>query len=238
MFKNVLVGVDASANGRDAIALAKRLVHPDGKLTLAHVRDGHLHPNHAITPGMLAEEREASVALLEDEREASRVSAELVSVVAYTPARGLHEQAEQQGADLLVVGSCSHHGVFGRAMLGDDARAALNGAPCAVAIAPAGCAAHAELRTIGVAYNQSSESEQALEQARELAEESGASLLALEVVVIPTVLYTGLVPPLVGAGVDSMLEESLARMKRLPGVKGRAVYGITGEELAQFGDEL
>jgi hypothetical protein len=33
MFKNVLVGVDGRANGRDAIALAARLVDPDGTLT-------------------------------------------------------------------------------------------------------------------------------------------------------------------------------------------------------------
>ena len=72
--------------------------------------------------------------------------------------RGLHEQAEEQDADLLVVGSCSH-GAFGRAMLGDDTRAALNGAPCAVAIAPRGYAEHPEpIAKVGVAYNDSPES--------------------------------------------------------------------------------
>ncbi len=239
MFKNVLVGVDGSANGRDAIALAGHLTDPDGKLTLASVRDGQLHPNHAITPGMLEEEREASNALLQEERQAVAIEAELVSAVAYSAGRGLHELAEERGADLLVVGSCSHHGVLGRAMLGDDARAALNGAPCAVAIAPAGLAEHpVELRRIGVAYNQSPESKQALATARQLAGVSGGTITALEVVVIRTVLHTGLMPPLVGAGVDSMLEEALARMKAMPDVEGRAVYGITGEELAQFGDEL
>jgi nucleotide-binding universal stress UspA family protein len=239
MFKNVLVGVDGSANGRDAIALAGHLTGPGGKLTLANVRDGQLHPNHAITPGMLEEEREASAALLEDEREVAGVDAELVSVVAYSAGRGLHEQAEEQGADLIVVGSCSHHGIVGRTMLGDDTRAALNGAPCAVAIAPGGYAAHpVQLRRIGVAYNQSPESKQALQTARELAVISDGTIAALEVVVIPTVLYTGLIPPLVGAGVESALQESLARMKAMPDVQGRAVYGVTGEELAEFGDEL
>lgn len=239
MFKNVLVGVDGSKNGRDAIALAGHLTDPDGKLTLAHVRDGQLHPSHAITPGMLEEEREASADLLEAERDASGVSAELVSVVAFSPGRGLHEQTDDLRADLLVVGSCSHHGILGRAMLGDDTRAALNGAPCAVAIAPAGYAEHPmELRRIGAAYNQSPESKQALEVAREVAAASGGAVQALEVVVIPTVLYTGIMPPLVGAGVDTMLEESLARMKAIPGVQGRAVYGIAGEELAEFGDQL
>ena len=239
MFKNVLVGVDGSASGRDAIALARRLTDHDGKLALANVRDGRLHPNHAITPGTLEEEHQASVALLEGEREAADADAELVSVVAYSPGRGLHEQAEEQGADLLVVGSCAHHGIVGRTILGDDTRAALNGAPCAVAIAPAAYAEHpVELRRIGVAYNQSPESKQALQAARELAGVTDGTITALEVIAKPSVLYTGVMPPLVGAGVDSLLEESVARMKALPEVQARAVYGIPGEELAEFGDEL
>jgi hypothetical protein len=45
-------------------------------------------------------------------------------------------------------------------MLGDDTRAALNGAPCAVAIAPLGYAdGRASICKIGVAYNASPESE-------------------------------------------------------------------------------
>ena len=139
MFKNVLVGVDGRPNGRDAIALASRLIAPAGKLTLAHVHRGELRPSHAITPGLLREERSASEKLLEQERATADVSAELISIVAISPGGGLHLQAEEQSADLLVVGSCSH-GAFGRAMLGDDTRAALNGAPCAVAIASLGYA--------------------------------------------------------------------------------------------------
>src|SRR4051812_36420162 len=49
--------------------------------------------------------------------------------------RGLHELCEVIGADLLVVGS-SHRGLLGRVLIGDDTSAALNGAPCAIAIAP------------------------------------------------------------------------------------------------------
>jgi nucleotide-binding universal stress UspA family protein len=42
MFKNVLVGVDGSPNGRDAIALATQLRGHDGRLTLAHVHRSEL----------------------------------------------------------------------------------------------------------------------------------------------------------------------------------------------------
>jgi nucleotide-binding universal stress UspA family protein len=47
----------------------------------------------------------------------------------------LHELAELTDADLLVIGS-SRRGLLGRALIGGDTRAALNGASCAVAIAP------------------------------------------------------------------------------------------------------
>ncbi|MGH2913205.1 MAG: universal stress protein [Solirubrobacteraceae bacterium] len=238
MFKNVLVGVDGRPNGRDAIALASRLTDPDGKLTLAHVHSGPLHPSHAVTPGLLKEESEASHKLLEQERAAADVTAELVSLVSGSPGRGLHEQAEQQGADLLVVGSCSH-GAFGRAMLGDDTRGALNGAPCAVAIAPLGYAEHpAPIAKVGVAYNSSAESKTALAMARALAGSSGATVHALEVVSIPTVAYTGIVPPAIGDSVDVMVQEADTRMKAMSGVEGHAVYGLAGEELAAFGDHV
>ena len=129
MFKNVLVGVDGRANGRDAIALASELVDPDGTLTLAHV-----HRDEAA-------EREGSHQLLEEERNRAAVNAELVSVAARSPGDGLHQQAQELAADLLVVGCCSH-GALGRVLLGDDSRAALDGAPCTVAIATQGYADH------------------------------------------------------------------------------------------------
>jgi nucleotide-binding universal stress UspA family protein len=228
MFRNVLVGVDGRPNGRDAIALASRLKAPDGKLTLAHVH----------RPGLVREDREAAEELLERERALADVSAELLGIVAMSPGRGLHERAEEQGADLLVVGSCSH-GALGRAMLGDDTRAALNGAPCAVAVAALGYSGHpSPIARIGVAYNSTPESEAALAAARELAASTGASIHALEVVSVTTYAYTGIVPPAIGESMDTLLAEASDRMNELPGVEGRAVYGLTGEELAAFGDEV
>lgn len=238
MFKNVLVGVDGRLNGRDAIALASRLTDPAGKLTLAHVHSGQVHPLHAITPGLVKEEREASQKLLAAELAAAKVEAELVAVEDATPGGGLHRRAEEQGADLIVVGSCSH-GVIGRVMLGDDTRAALNGAPCAVAIAARGYAEHpTPLAKVGVAYNGSEEAKGALTVAREIAAPTRAEVRAIEVVSIPTYAFTGLVPPAFGETVELMLSEGNARMRELEGAEGRAVYGLAGEELAAFGDEV
>jgi nucleotide-binding universal stress UspA family protein len=239
MFENVLVGVDGRANGRDAAALAARLTDPAGKLTLAHVRAGELQQIHAATPGPPDEEHEASMELLEGERTAAGVDAELISVAAASPGAGLHRQAEEQGADLLVVGSCSR-GAFGRVMLGDDTRAALNGAPCAVAIASRGYAARAgdPITKVGVAYNGSPESEAALAKAREVATPTRATVEALEVVSIPSYAFTGLVAPAIGDTINVMIAEANERMGRLPDVEGRAVYGLAGEELAAFGEEV
>src|SRR5208282_3028069 len=107
MFQNVLVGVDGSPNGRDAIALASRLLDGVGKLTLVNVHGGKLHPLHAISPGALDEERERSQKLLEQERDAAGVQAELLSVAGGSPGGVLHSQAEELGADLIAVGSSS-----------------------------------------------------------------------------------------------------------------------------------
>jgi nucleotide-binding universal stress UspA family protein len=238
MFENVLVGVDGSVNGRDAIALASRLLGPAGKLTLANVRAGETLPLQAMQPGVLAEERDASLQLLERERADADVEAELLSLFAASPGAGLHRQAEAQDADLLMVGSCSR-GPFGRVMLGDDTRAALNGAPCAVAIAARGYASQpTPIAKVGVAYNGSPESERALAKAREVAEPTRARIEVLEVVSIPSYAFTGLMAPSIGDSVELMLGEANARLSKLADVTGRAVYGLAGEELASFSKDV
>jgi nucleotide-binding universal stress UspA family protein len=238
MFDNVIVGVDGRPNGRDAIALASRLASEEGKLTLVNVHGGAFNPTHAAAPGRLDEEREASHELLEREREQAEVPAELISYAASSPGRGLHDVAEERQADLLVVGSCSR-GLFGRVLIGDDTRTSLNGAPCAVAIATRGYADHpVPLATIGVGYDGSPESEVALGAARELAARDRSLVRALEVVAIPNYAFTGFGAPALGESIEEMLREANERMAALEGVEGRAVYGLAGEELAAFGDEL
>ena len=87
------------------------------------------------------------------ERAEAGVEAELITVTASTPGRGLHEQAEAQGADLIVVGSCSR-GLLGRAMLGDDTRGgaerwdAVCGGRCGARLCDGGEAADADRRRL------------------------------------------------------------------------------------------
>jgi nucleotide-binding universal stress UspA family protein len=238
VFEKAIVGVDGRPSGRDAIALASRLVSPQGGLMLANVHAGELSPVQATMPGMAAEERQASHELLERERAEAEVDAELVSFTATSPGRGLHDLAEERGGDLLVVGSCSR-GVVGRAMLGDDTRAALNGAPCAVAVAARGYAEHPlPLAHVGVGYDGSPESEAALTAARAVAAQHRAKLVALEVVSVPAYSFTGLTPPALGDVIDALLADAKERVGALEGVEGRAVYGLAGEELASFSDDV
>jgi len=237
MFKNVLVGVEGGPHGRDALALASRLVDDAGKLTLVNVFSGSTRPIDAVTPGMVEEDRARARALLEQEREAAPEGAELLPVDASRPGEGLHLAAERLEADLLVVGS-SRRGPFKRVLLGDDTRASLNGAPCAVAVAPAGYGEHAApFASIGVAYDGSPESLAALEAARELAGRTHAEVRALQVVAVSYYEYMGMMAP-AGGGIDELVKGADQRMKSLPGVVGRAEYGLAGEELAAFSGEV
>ena len=136
MFTSVLIGVDGRQGGRDAIALARQLAAPAATLTLGHVCAPILGRGAVeALPGQRAEARK----LLARERGRAAVDARLAVRDPFPVGPGLHDLAERQEADLLVVGS-TRHALVGRVLFGDDCRAALNGAPCAIAIAPRGYA--------------------------------------------------------------------------------------------------
>jgi nucleotide-binding universal stress UspA family protein len=167
MFKNVIVGTDGGQGGRDAVALARRLVEPGGMITLVRVYavDADSARNAAT------DDAKETLALEVFDRALAHteIDADLRAGSARSPGQGLLAVADESGADLLVVGS-SRRRLVDRVRLADDSHAALNGAPCAVAIAPTGYAHQAgTIRKIGVGYNESVESEAAVRCARELA---------------------------------------------------------------------
>jgi nucleotide-binding universal stress UspA family protein len=235
MFKNVIVGVDGTQNGCDAIALASRLLAGDGELTLAHVYEA---PRlRAAAEGMEDDPRLVREQFLARERALAHVDAQILTVMAPTPGHGLHVLAEQRDADLLVVGSCSRSAA-GQAMLGNNTRAALNGAPCAVAIAARGYAERKPIARVGVAYNRSRESEGALAMAHAIALSHRSSIHLLQVV--PVMERAGDVAACASLDddVQSLLQRAEDHMSSLPSAEGRAVYGLIGEELAEFGRKL
>ena len=225
-FDKVLVGVDGTPTGRDAIALSGRLCARDGRLTLANIvlAQSPTYRNFHATP-VWRERRE----MLERDRGTIGVVAELTGMFAPSVGRGLHQLASDCDADLLVVGS-SGRGALGRVMVGDDARASVSGAACPVAIAPHGYADRArEIKTVGVAYNGGAEANAALAVARDVAAAHAARVLALTVV-----------SPVPGAGrhVRNLDQAARGRLRHLEGVEGRVAVGTPGDELVAFGDEL
>jgi nucleotide-binding universal stress UspA family protein len=237
-FTNVLVGVDGSAAGRDAIALGAMLRSPHSNLTLAHVSTYSATYLSRDAESARAEVRD----MLERERERAqaRMVAEVRDIESSSVGRGLHQLAEQYAADLLVVGSCSR-GMLGRVLSGDDTRAALNGASCAVAVAPHGYAESTEsIKMVGVGYNGTPEADAALAVARRLAARYGANLRALTVVnPLPGGLgYWEAFDPDWGMGIDVVGRTANERLGLLDGVDGSVAVGVPSEALAAFGAEV
>ena len=257
MFGNVIVGVDGRQGGRDAIALARLLLAPGGRLALANACSGFVPPAGAWVeasqsaavmaegvgpvaqrdlPAMATIERTESEELLQRERAATGIDAELISTGPDSAGRALHELAEQQDADLLVVGSC-HRGLLGRVLIGNDTLASLNGCNCAIAIAALDFESD-RFRTIGVGYDGSPESKAALAVARDLAQRHGASVEACETVQLVPFSYSPLGGVALSAALQGMLAEADMRLSALEGVTGEAVIGSSGEELAAFSGRL
>jgi nucleotide-binding universal stress UspA family protein len=236
MFKHILVGIDGRDGGRDALALARALATHGTRLTLGHVYGGDPVSAAESSSHHEASERERGLELLGRTITESGVKAELCCTGASSVGRGLHQQAEEAGADLLVVGS-TRRGVFGRILIGDDTCDALQGAPCAVAIAPV---AYADERhhwlEIGAGYNGSAESWHALAVARRLGEKLGAvRVSAMETIVAhPAGLLT--LPPS-SAAIDERIAQATERI-RAHGVEPHAVYGRPSEELAVYSTSL
>lgn len=248
MFGKTVVGVDEASGGRDALALAQQLVAPDGKLTLAHVVSISVWEPLASRAAYMARDRakpgeeDRAEGLLRNASDQAGIASRRLAIstrVLWSPSvgRGLHELAESEGADLLVLGS-SHRGMLGRVLVGDQTRAALNGAPCAVAVAPAGYRDHfGAIGRIGVGYDGSLESETALELARRLAAAHHAELSACTAVSVPL--------PAIGPGpiplsdvIEPLLQDARERIAELGGVAPLAGYGPPLEVLASYSAEV
>jgi nucleotide-binding universal stress UspA family protein len=239
MFDNgvagVLTGILDDQTDRDVIALAQELVSPQGKLTLLHL---HLVTARPVRDsGSFADTAKCRQALqrlaaLADELS---VDAELRCAEAHSPRRGLHELASRRGADLLVVGA-SRGDENDRTFIGDDTRKVLGDAPCAVAVAPPEFAARAgAIKKIGVGFDGSAQSEQAVALARRLAAERRAERSAFEAVPVP--VYAGDAWN-VKSEVEEHVEAERQRVAALGHLEPEAGFGDPFHELARYGQSV
>jgi nucleotide-binding universal stress UspA family protein len=187
MYRRIIVGHDFEQSGRDALALGQRLASATGaKLVAANVV-----PFAAIPYGSGILEREEQERLETELRAiADPLGAEAEVVVSLSPARGLHDLAEETEADLIVVGS-SHHARAGQVIAGNVGVALLHGAPCAVAVAPREYADEPSpgIATIVVGVDGEREAGLALGHAIALARATGASLEVVTVAEDTPVVY-------------------------------------------------
>lgn len=245
MFDDIVVGVDFREGGREAIALAESLASTRAKLTLTHVVTNDPSFFRGVSTAYAAAERARCLEQLEREHDLASAPTppggfaaldrefRLRCLFAKSAGRGLHHAAEAGHADLIVVGS-SRRGLLGRVLVGDETHAALDGAPSAVAIAPAGYVGNSGcFRRIGVGYDGSPESAHAVQVARELAAEHGGGLSGLTAIAVPTAAFGPGALPMFEA-IEALRSRARDELTALGGLEAHVAYGAHAEELAAF----
>jgi nucleotide-binding universal stress UspA family protein len=181
----IVVGFEGGPSSEDALSLSCRLARGLGARQLVVT----VYPAPApISPGRVDAEWVA-----DRHRAAEQVLAGAERVIASTPgpppdvdylvlgsssaAHGLHDLAEAEGAEMIVVGSFGE-GPSRRLFPGSTADRLLSGATRPVAVAPRGLRKHPEreLRRIGVAFVDTADGRAALDAGARLAVRIGATL--------------------------------------------------------------
>jgi nucleotide-binding universal stress UspA family protein len=174
MFSHIVIGVDGHTGGRDALALAARLAgRSAAQLTAVHVA-------HDARDGSPIDARPYEV-MLDHELACTGVLADTLVIGHAFAAGGLQRAVTRLDADLLVLGSSRHAG-HRRVLRGHTARAALHDASCAVAVADRGFhSARTFHGAIGVGFDGSPQSHDALAVGAEIARAPGAKLRLIAV---------------------------------------------------------
>jgi nucleotide-binding universal stress UspA family protein len=177
MERSVVSAFDPDAGDRAPVALgrvaaealAARLlvvvVHPGGSVPDRFARQEHAPERAGILAGMRATLPRAGV--------------EVRELAAPSPSAGLHAVMAAERPVLAVLGS-SRAGAHGSVALGRTSERVVDGAPCAVAVAPKEHASR-PLARIAVAVLPSPEGREALRAATRLAAAAGATLHAVMV---------------------------------------------------------
>jgi nucleotide-binding universal stress UspA family protein len=235
----IVIGFDGTDSGEDALALGMLLARATGDVPLVAV----IHPQeYPIGVGRVDAEwvaymRERAEQLLGRARRllGADAGAEFREVSAPSESRGLHELAERERAELVVVGS-SHRGPLGRTYPGSTGDRLLQGSACPVAVAPRGLreAPPERLAVIAVAFLDTPDAGHALEVAAGLAERVGARLRLVSVMPRPAEVYL----PVVGRDAEEAFVASSRELFRraLDEALDRVGEGVAAEAELLEGD--
>jgi nucleotide-binding universal stress UspA family protein len=162
-----------------------------------------------------------------------------------SPARGLAELAEEEGAAMVVAGS-HRGGAFGRVASGGTAERLLHGSGCPVAVAPRGYRKRVadKLRRVGVAFADTPDGREAVRHAAELAARSGLPLTLFSVVSVHVNWFVPeavrpeeeTVPAEVRKEYQEELDRALAGLSDGVQATGELLYGEVVDELSVVGE--
>lgn len=227
----ILVAIDGTAAGRDALELAQVLCTATGSgaLLVQVVYAGPLPMEFAL----LGEEeaREAAPQIELARQALSGVEVETRVYSGGSPAAILTSISETEELDGIVLGSPHRHGL-GRFVSGSVAVSVLNGAKCDVFVAPPGYAdaPHDGLKTVAIGYLGTPESRVALRRARDLVAPGGE--VKLLVVAEPPVPLSFAGPNVaVPTDPEAVLSEGLSLFPREMNVEPHRLNGAAGPEL-------
>jgi nucleotide-binding universal stress UspA family protein len=239
----IVVGVDGTGSGLDAVALAARLAQATGDpLIVACV-----YPEGRPSSGDAAAVRgPATKALEAAEALAEEAAAEYRPVPSSSPARGLAELAEEEEDAAMVVVGSHRSGAFGRVASGSTAERLLHGSGCPVAVAPRGYRQRAtdKLRRVGVAFVDTPDGHEAVRYAADLAARSGLPLTLFSVVgvhinwFVPEAVRPEeeTVPIEVRKDYQEALDRALAGLPEGVQASGELLYGEVVDELSMVGE--
>lgn len=210
----IAAAVDTFPAGRDAAVLGAELAAVSGgelMLVTVHPDPMIVVPEQAGWSAMHSQSRSMLAAIRDELAPRARIAVE----TDFSVAHALERVAARDHRDLLVVGS-SREAAEGRVRIGKRARQLLNHASTPLAIAPRGLHARGPLRLarIGVGYNGTAESAEALAYAAAIAAAAGSGLHIRGVVDdrIPGAGLTPISPPVL-AGWEEMIEAEIAAMQ-------------------------
>lgn len=171
MQRTIVVAVTDRATAAPAVDLGIALARPAG----ARLVLGAVAHHHGISRASAHEPPRALVEACRSLADAvpHDVPAEVDTITSTSMARAFHDLATRHDAQLLVIAH-EDRGALARALEGDRSAEAVFTAPCGVAVATG--MAPSLPRRIGVAWDRSPETAEALEWAVQLAERTGGSI--------------------------------------------------------------